>query len=203
MKFEFIKQDGSTLDFSTKTVTVEKVITATVKVPLWSGIGKHIPFDKLAEIGLSIKYTPDQTQERLNYEKVTFMYNHIPEFATRVQELKAKYDQLGVPYNCTVADISAALMQKFDNNDDRATFLAEFNSLLDKGVKLNYQAGMRLYCGYEDEDYDPVDDFVMWTDFPMLVQWLPGTYEEKDIPAKLEPEIITTAEREAEIMASL
>ena len=79
----------------------------------------------------------------------------------------------------------------------------EFNSLLDKGVKLNYQAGMRLYCGYEDEDYDPVDDFIMWTDFPLLVKWLPGTYEENEIPVRLEPEIITTAEREAEIMEGL
>lgn len=203
MKFEFIKNDGSTLDFSTKSITVEKVITATVNVPLWSGIGKHIPFDKLSEIGLSIKYTPDQTPERLAFEKISFMYQNVPEFSTRVAELKAKYDELGVSYNCTIEDIATALREKFENVDEQATFLAEFNSLLDKGVKLNYQAGMRLYCGYMDKELDPVDDFIMWTDFPLLVKWLPGTYEEKDIPQRLEPEIITTAERESEIMKSL
>lgn len=203
MKFEFVKQDGSILDFSTKTITVEKVITAEVKVPLWSGVGRHIPFDKLAEVGLSIKYTPDQTPERLAFEKITFMYQNIPEFSTRVSELKAKYDELEVAYNCTVDDIATAIKAKFANVDDQATFLAEFNSLLDKGVKLNYQAGMRMYCGYMDEELDPVDDFVMWTDFPLLVKWLPGTYEQNEIPVRLEPEVITTAEREAEIMESL
>lgn len=203
MKLEFIKDNGETLDYSTKAITVEKMIKATVNVPLWEGIGKHISFDKLSEIGLKIKYTPDQTEERKSYEKIIFMYNNIPEFVDRVIQLKSKYDQLGVAYNCTVEDIANAIKTKFNTIEDQATYLAEFNSLLDKGVKLNYQAGMRLYCQLNNIDLDPVDDFVMWTDFPSLVKWLPGTYDESQIPELKQPEIITSADREAEILNSL
>ena len=203
MKFEFVKQDGTTMDFSTKSINVEKTITVNVNVPLWDGIGKHISFDKLSEIGLSVRYTPDQTNERNDYERITFMYNNIPEFSVRVSELKAKYDQLGVPYNCTVEDIASALQSTFETVEERATFLAEFNSLLDKGVKLNYQAGMRLYSESNKILLNPVDDFVMWNDFPTLIKWLPGNFEEKDIPQLLEPEIISTFERESEIINSL
>ena len=200
MKFEFIKQDGTSLDFSTRYIETQKQITVKVKVPLWKTAGVHIDFQELAELGLSLKYTPDKTQERIQYEKITFMYNNIPEFPTRVEQLKAKYDQLQVAYNCTADDIATAIRTKFADPTQQAAFLAEFNALLDKGVKLNYQAGMRMYYQYNyDQQIEYVDDFIMWTDFPILVKWLPGTYQEKDIPANPQPEIINSFERQHEI----
>lgn len=201
MKFEFVKQDGSILDFSTRYIETQKQITVNVKVPLWETAGVHIDFEKLAELGLSVKYTPDKSQARIQYQKITFMYNNIPEFATRVQQLKAKYDELQVAYNCTTDDIATAIKTKFADSTQQATFLAEFNALLDKGVKLNYQAGMRLYYEYfTGQQVEYVDDFVMWTDFPVLIQWLPGTYQQKDIPANPQPEIVTTFERQHQLI---
>lgn len=204
-KLQFLKADGTILDYSTPSIDIVKNIPTTVRVSLWEGVGQRIALDKVKELGLEVQYIPDQTKARKDYEMITFMYTNIVEFPTRVTELKEKYDFLGVEYNCTVEDIATAIKSKFESVDEQATFLAEFNSLLDKGVKLNYQAGMRLYRGYtDDSDVDPVvDDFIMWTDFPKLVKWLPGTYTEAEIPPRREVEIIANAEREAEILAEI
>jgi len=204
-KLQFLKSDGTVLDYSTPSIDIIKNIPTTVKVSLWESVGKRIALDKVKELGLEVQYIPDQTKERKDYEMITFMYTNIVEFPIRVAELKEKYDFLGVSYDCTVEDIATAIKTKFESIDEQATFLAEFNSLLDKGVKLNYQAGIRLYRGYtDDEDVDPVvDDFIVWIDFPKLVKWLPGTYTESEIPRHRDVEIIANAEREAEILAEI
>ena len=66
-------------------------------------------------------------------------------------------------------------------------------------VMVNYQAAERIIAAQSGSEFEAVDDYTMWTSTAALVQWLPGTYEEKDIPARRESEIIASSEREAEI----
>ena len=63
-KFSFIKADGTELDYSTKSVVVEKQVTVKLSKSLWKGVGKRLSLDELAELGISVRYTPDQTAER-------------------------------------------------------------------------------------------------------------------------------------------
>jgi len=192
-KFEFVKiADGSVLDYSTPSVVCEKTVIAKVKVPLWTGVGERIPLAELANAGLQLRYVPDQSAARVEYEKITKLYNADSVFPTRVTELKAFYDELGVAYTATTEMIEEALNVKFpDDVEAKTTYYARFNAAL-LNVKINYQAASRA----AGEDF--VDDFTVYRDFPALVKWLPGTYEESEIPAVRHEEIITTPEREQE-----
>lgn len=201
-KFEFIKEDGSTLSFGTKNITVIKNIPTKLTVNLWDSTGKHIPFEKLLQLGLQVKYTPTQTQQRIEFEKIKFMYENVAQFSIRVKQLKDMYDQLQVAYDCKVSDISQAIKAKFETLQQQSTFLANFNSLLDKGVKLNYQAANKLYCNATGKMDYPIDDFTMWIDFPKLVKWLPGTFEESEIPEERFEQIVTSMQRQEQLRAN-
>lgn len=200
-KFTFIKADGTELDYATKSVVVEKQVTVKVSKSLWKGVGERLSLDELAALGISVKYYPDQTEERIQYERVAKLYQVNPDFATRVAEWKEMFDELELNYDATVADIAAAEELKFgDNSTARGDFHDRFMGKRTE-VMVNYQAAERIVAG--SDEFMPVDDYTMWTSTAVLMKWLPGTYEEADVPKFKEDEILESAEREAEIMAEL
>ena len=198
-KFEFVK-DGQAFDYGTRSITVKQMVEVELRKALWKSSGR-LTVEELAELGVSVKYTPDQTEERLDYERIVALYTANPDFATRVSEWKLMFDELDLDYDATVADIAAAEELKFGTDSAaRADFHDRFMGKRTE-VMVNYQAAERMVSG--GEGFEPVDDYTMWTTTASLVKWLPGTYEEKDIPARKEPEIIASSEREAEIREEL
>jgi hypothetical protein len=207
-EFKFVKADGSVLDYSTGYVVVEKMVPTKVRVPLFDANGVRLSVEDLAEkAGLKLKYIPHQTAEYLAFAKIQFMYGAVPEFAGRVAEFKAMYDFLGIAYDAKTEDVEEALVAKFENAEERADYYAKFQTAL-LNVKINYQAGNRALYEYEvpvveGEAFDPVDDFIVWSEFPVLVKWLPGNYDEAEIPVKREEEIVADSAREAAIREEL
>lgn len=200
-KYSFVK-DGVEFDYATRTVEVEKTIVVKAKKSLWKGVGDRLSIAELAELGVQVKFVPDQTPERIEFEHIVKLYAANPDFATRVAEWKAKYDTLGVAYDAKTEDIEEAIYATFSDKTEAVEFLSKFNA--DRtNVMVNYQAAERAISAVEGIEYDPVDDYTTWTTFPVLVKWLPGSYEEKDIPVFKETEIIASDEREAEIVAEL
>lgn len=200
-KYSFVK-DGVEFDYATRTVEVEKTIVVKSKKSLWKGVGERLSIAELAELGVQVKYVPDQTPERIEFEHITKLYTVNPDFANRVAEWKAKYDILGVGYDAKTEDIEAAIYATYADKTEAVEFLSKFNA--DRtNVMVNYQAAERAIAGFNDVAYDPVDDYTTWTTFPALVRWLPGTYDEADVPVFKETEIIASDEREAEIVAEL
>jgi len=198
-KFEFVK-DGQAFDYGTRSITVKQMVEVELRKALWKSSGR-LTVEELAELGVSVKYTPDQTEERLDYERIVALYTANPDFATRVSEWKLMFDELDLDYDATVADIAAAEELKFGTDSAaRADFHDRFMGKRTE-VMVNYQAAERMVSG--GEGFEPVDDYTMWTTTASLVKWLPGTYEEKDIPVRKEPEIIASSEREAEIREEL
>lgn len=199
--FMFVK-DGKDMDYGTQSISVKEMVELEVLKPLWRRNGR-LTVEELANLGIQLKYLPDQTPERLAFEHISALYAAVPVFATRVAEWKAMYDELGIEPSASVADIAAAEEAKFgEDSAARGDFHDRFMGKRTE-VMVNYQAAERAYCNAMDESFDVVDDFTTWTDFPTLVKWLPGTYEEKDIPARREVEIVASSEREDEIKAQL
>ena len=196
-KFVFLK-DGVELDFSTQNIEVEQTVVVKVKKSLWSGVGQHKSIEDLAALGVQIKHIPSQTAAREEFEKIAAMYAAVPEFSTRVAEWKAMFDQLGISYDATVADIAAAEEAKFGTDSTaRADFHDAFMGKRTE-VMVNYQAAMKFI----NNDMEmSVDDYTMWTTTSALVKWLPGTYEESAIPALRVETIITSAEQEEQLKA--
>lgn len=207
-EFKFVKADGSVLPYSTGYVVVEKQVTTKVRVPLFDAKGNRLSVEDLAsKAGLQLKYIPHQTEEYIAFSKIQFMYTAVPEFAARVVEFKEMYDFLGIAYDAKTEDVEAALLAKFDNADERSEYYAKFQTAL-LNVKINYQAGNRAlyeyeYDAVEGEMFDPVDDFIVWSELPTLIKWLPGTYEADAVPVKREEEIIADSAREAAIREEL
>ena len=199
-EFVFVR-NGEEIPYSTQSVTVKEQVTVDVQKALWSG-AQRLSVEALNALGIDLKFKPTQTEARIMFEKVSFMYGVIPEFATRVQEMKDMYDFLEIAYDAKTEDVEAALKAKFENADDRAEYYAQFQGAL-QNVKINYQAGNRALYEYDnaiidkDQAFDPVDDFIVWMHLPILIKWLPGTYEENEIPEKRLEEIVTSSEREA------
>ena len=199
-EFVFVR-NGEEIPYSTQSVTVKEQVTVDVQKALWSG-AQRLSVEALNALGIDLKFKPTQTEARIMFEKVSFMYGAIPEFATRVQEMKDMYDFLEIAYDAKTEDVEAALKAKFENADDRAEYYAQFQGAL-QNVKINYQAGNRALYEYDnaiidkDQAFDPVDDFIVWMHLPILIKWLPGTYEENEIPEKRLEEIVTSSEREA------
>lgn len=206
-EFKFVKTDGTELPISTGYVVIQKPVLTNVRVPLYNADGTRVSVEQLsAEANLQLKYIPHQTQAYINFAKTSFMYNAVPEFVTRVQELKDMYDFLEIGYDAKTEDVETALRAKFTVSTE---YYAVFQAAL-QNVKINYQAANRAFYEYNngdiidaDAEFDPVDDFIVWLEFPMLVQWLPGSYNEADIPAKREVEIVADSTREAAIRAEL
>lgn len=197
--FVFLK-NGEEMDYGTRSIAVKQMVEVEVRKPLWRADGR-LSVEELAELGIQLKFIPDQTPERIAFEHITALYTAVPVFATRVAEWKAMYDELGIEPSASVADIAAAEEAKFgDDSVARGDFHDRFMGKRTE-VMVNYQAAERVYCQAADRDYDVVDDFTTWTDFPSLVKWLPGTYEEAEVPARKEPEIVASSEREEEIRA--
>lgn len=196
-KFVFLK-DGVELDFSTQNIEVEQTVVVKVKKSLWASVGQHKSIEDLAALGVQIKHIPSQTAAREEFEKISAMYAAVPEFSTRVAEWKAMFDQLGISYDATVADIAAAEETKFGTDSTaRADFHDAFMGKRTE-VMVNYQAAMKFI----NNDMDmSVDDYTMWTTTSALVKWLPGTYEESAIPALRTETIITSAEQEEQLKA--
>lgn len=196
-KFVFLK-DGVELDFSTQNIEVEQTIVVKVKKSLWSAVGVHKSIEELEALGVQIKHIPTQTAARQEFEKITAMYAAVPEFSVRVAEWKAMFDQLGISYDATVADIAAAEEAKFGQDSTaRADFHDAFMGKRTE-VMVNYQAAMKFI----NNDMElSVDDYTMWTTTSALVKWLPGTYEEAAIPALRTETIITSAEQEEQLKA--
>ena len=199
-EFVFVR-NGVELPYSTPSITVQEQVTVDVQKALWKSLTERLTVEELNALGIDLKFKPSQTEARIMFEKAAFMYQAIPEFATRVQEMKDMYDFLEIAYDAKTEDVEAALKTKFENADDRAEYYAQFQGAL-QNVKINYQAGNRALYEYdnpiigEDEAFDPVDDFIVWMHLPILIQWLPGTYEESEIPEKRQDEIVTSTERE-------
>lgn len=199
-KFVFLK-DGVELDFSTQNVEVEETVVVKVKKSLWKGMGIHKSFEDLAKLGVQIKHIPSQTPARTEFERITQLYSVVAEFATRVSEWKVMFDELGIGYDATVAEIEAAELAKFgENSIERGDFHDRFMGKRTE-VMVNYQAAERAVSGYSEEMYDPIDDYTVWTKTSALMKWLPGTYAEADIPALREPVIVENEEQEAELKA--
>lgn len=197
--FVFLK-NGEEMDYGTRSIAVKQMVEVEVRKPLWRADGR-LSVEELAELGIQLKFIPDQTPERIAFEHITALYTAVPVFATRVAEWKAMYDELGIEPSASVADIAAAEEAKFgDDSVARGDFHDRFMGKRTE-VMVNYQAAERAYCQTADRDYDVIDDFTTWTDFPSLVKWLPGTYEEAEVPARKEPEIVASSEREEEIRA--
>ena len=196
-KFVFLK-DGVEFDFGTQNIEVEQTVVVKVKKSLWSSIGVHKSIADLAALGVQIKHIPSQTPERLEYEKITQLYAAVPEFSTRVTEWKAMFDELGITYDATVAEIAAAEEAKFgENSTARADFHDAFMGKRTE-VMVNYQAAEKII----NNDMDvSVDDYTMWTTTSALVKWLPGSFEENEIPALRTETIITSDEQEAQLNA--
>lgn len=202
-KFTFVKDaDNTEIPYATKSVDIQEQIVVTTKKSLWNKGGIRLSLEQLKALGLSLKFYPTQSEARRTYEHVTALFSAVPEFATRVAEWKAMYDTLEVAYTAKTEDISAALTAKFTDESDRATFLSNFNAA-QLNVRINYQAAERIVCASNGTSYDPVDDLKVWQNFPSLVAWIPGTFEESAIPAEQPTEIVSSAEREAEILASI
>lgn len=196
-KFVFIK-DGVELDFATQNIEVEQTVVVKVKKSLWAGIGKHKSIEELAALGVQIKHIPSQTVERTEYEKITALYAAVPEFSIRVSEWKVMFDDLGISYDATVADIAAAEEAKFGTDSTaRADFHDAFMGKRTE-VMVNYQAAEKFINGDMGVS---VDDYTMWTTTSALVKWLPGTFDEAAIPALRVETIITSAEQEEQLKA--
>ena len=196
-KFVFLK-DGVEFDFATQSIEVEQTVVVKVKKSLWSAIGVHKSIEELAALGVQLKHIPSQTAERIEYEKIIKLYAAVPEFATRVAEWKAMFDELGIGYDATVADIAAAEEAKFGQDSTaRADFHDAFMGKRTE-VMVNYQAAEKFVSGDMGAS---VDDFTMWTTNSTLVKWLPDTYEEKDIPALRVETIVESAEQEEQLKA--
>ena len=197
-KFVFLK-DGAELDFSTQNIEVEETVTIKVKKSLWDGVGKHKSFEELAKLGIQIRHIPTQTPARIEFERISKLYAVVAEFATRVAEWKAMFDELGIGYDATVAEIETAELAKFgENNLARGDFHDRFMGKRTE-VMVNYQAAERVVSGMNEEEFSPVDDYTMWTNTSALVKWLPGTYQESDIPARREEVIVESEEQEASL----
>lgn len=198
-KFAFVK-DGKEFDYGTQSITVKEMVELELQKALWRRDGR-LSVEELAELGVQIKYTPDQSAERIAFEHISALYAAVPVFATRVAEWKAMYDELGITPDASVADITEAEETKFgDDSAARGDFHDRFMGKRTE-VMVNYQAAERAYCEASGREYDVVDDYTTWTDFPSLVKWLPGTYQESEIPARREVEIIASSEREEELKA--
>lgn len=196
-KFVFLK-DGVEFDFATQNIEVEQTIVVKVKKSLWSKTGVHKSIEDLAALGVQIKHIPTQTTARTEYEKIVNLYAAVPEFATRVAEWKAMFDELGIGYDATVADIAAAEEAKFGQDSTaRADFHDAFMGKRTE-VMVNYQAAEKLVSGNMDVS---VDDFTMWTTTSTLVKWLPGSYTEEDVPALRVETIITSSKQEEQLKA--
>lgn len=197
--FVFVK-DGQDFDYGTRSITVKQMVEVEVHKALWKSNGR-LPIEDLAKLGVSVKYIPDQTKERLDYEHVIALYEINPDLVTRVTEWKEMFDELDLNYDASVADIAAAEELKFgDNSTDRGDFHDRFMGKRTE-VMVNYQVAERLFSG--NNGFELVDDYLMWATTANLMKWIPGTYTEKDIPALKEPEIIESTEREAEILAEI
>lgn len=200
-KYSFVK-DGVEFDYATRTVEVERTIVVKAKKSLWKGVGERLSIAELAELGVQVKFVPDQTEERIEFEHIVKLYTANSDFAARVTEWKDMYDSLNVGYDAKTEDIEAAIYATYSDKTEAVEFLSKFNAAR-TNVMVNYQAAERAISGMEGLMYDPVDDFTTWTTFPALVKWLPGTYEEADVPVYKETELIASDEREAEINAEL
>ena len=200
-KYVFVK-DGEEFDYATASIPVTETIQVTVRKPLWRSNGR-LSISELAALGVQVKCIPSQTPERMQFEHITALYSAVSEFATRVAEWKAMYDELGIEPSATVEQIAAAEEAKFANDETaRGQFHDRFMGKRTE-VMVNYQAAERIYCQMTHGDFTGCDDYTMWTDFPTLVKWLPGTYQESEIPAYKEPEIIADDARDAAIKAEL
>lgn len=209
-EFKFVKEDGTELPYTTGYVVVQKPVLTNQRIALYGADGTRISVESLlAEAGLKLKYIPHQSQAYIDFMSVSFMYNAIPEFITRVQELRTMYDFLQIPYDAKTEDVETALNKAFTDINERTEYYASFQAAL-QNVKINYQAGNRALYEYNngeiieaDAEFNPVDDFIVWLNFPILVKWLPGNYSQYDIPAKRESEIVADSLREEAIKAEL
>ena len=195
--FVFVK-DGEEFSYSTKAIDVEKTIVVKAKKALWTGVGVRLSVEDLAAIGVQLKHIPTQTAARQQYEHITALYTAVPEFATRVAEWKAMFDELGISYNATVAEIAAAEEAKFgENSTARADFHDAFMGKRTE-VLVNYQAAEKFVSGNSEST---IDDYTIWTTTADLVKWLPGTYQENEVPALRQPTIVQSSAQEAELVA--
>lgn len=196
-KYVFVK-NGEEFDYATTSLPFTETITVTVRKPLWRPTGR-LTIEELAALGVQVKFIPTQTKARQDYEHITALYTLVPEFSVRVTEWKAMYDELGIPPSASVAEIEAAEIAKYGEDEiARGQFHDRFMGKRTE-VMVNYQAAERLYCAQHGQEYDGCDDYTMWTDFPTLVKWVPGTFDPSEIPVERQIEIIPSSEREEEI----
>ena len=194
--FKFIHK-GEELDFNTRSVPVDRVVTITVTEPLWKAVGKLKTIDELRSMGVSVKAIPAQSQERLDYELAVSLFQANADLSVRVSEFMELYDQLELPYTASVSDIETAETIKYgegsvERSDFHDKFMGKRTEVLVNLSAAADEAGANLH----------IDDLLAWQLFPVLAQWLPGKYTEVDIPPAAPAEIVESDARLAELQTN-
>jgi len=164
-KFEFRKINDPNVKFDYRTRTYERTIMVPkiVKAPLWDADNNRLSLEELQNIGLEILYTPDPSQEELDYDMYTQMYANNPQLATRIEEYKGYLDQLSVPVTANSTQIDAAIQANETLSDTEKLELAQRISTCFHDILVNVQAlGIMM------------TDFEIWANMEKFVYYLPS-----------------------------
>lgn len=164
-KFEFrkINDPNTTFDYRTRSYERTIMVPKVVKTPLWDANNNRLSLDELNNIGLEILYTPDPTQEEIDYDMYTQMYANNPQLATRIEEYKGYLDQLSLPVTANSTQIDAAIQANDSMTDTEKLELGQRINVCFHDILVNVQAlGIMM------------SDFEIWANMEKFVQYLPS-----------------------------
>lgn len=201
-EFKFVAADGTVLDYTTRYTTIEETVVVKVKKSLWAGVGVRLPICDLNALGIRLGFFPDKSEERTNYERATAIYTAYPLIALRVNELKAVYTSVNLAFDADPSEVDPAICSIFPTEDRRNEYRAKFN-MARLSLRIALDTAEKAICVKNKTTYTAIDERTAWELFPILIQWLPGTFNQSEIPADAVMEIVATEAREKEIQASL
>lgn len=144
------------MDIRTPFITRERQVTRTLKFPLYVD-GQIISDSELADLQLErVGYTQDQLDE-IHYAA---LYNSNPDLETRVRQYKGYLDELSLPYDATMDDITAAI-EEATAITDKAAYGAQLSAVYD-AIITNLE-----FCGSPTPHMDACEQLVK------LIQYLP------------------------------
>ena len=183
-------ETGTVLPYRTK--SLECVVNGRkVLLSVWNGYNKRINIHTLNKYGWSLQYLPGQSQEYIDYNRCTYMYQRYPELVKAVKDLKQIYDDAGIAYNSSSYDMETKIMEL----DNPAEWPGKFAYGAEElAIELDKAYHDYLTNVEGDFDHNPVGTWSVYKELPTLIMWIPGQYTQDQVPSFLEPEDIINEE---------
>ena len=172
MKREFRKiGTDELLPYNTLSISVDRQVTLKVEQPIYDSEGHRLSIEDLARLcGLEILVTPDQTEEYIEYHKFVPLFVANPDLEPRVQEYKAFFDELEIPYNSNTDQMEEAIRSKIPAAQ-QVEYVQRMQTAL-TNVKVNYQAALAII----GDDDGTGNDFETWLHTPLLIKYMPSSH---------------------------